>query len=55
MGLLFNWERKKGFFPPKRMMCLKRSSVYLMTGPEKQSPTEGYGNQNTEGKAASSL
>ena len=25
--------KEKWFFPPKRMMCLKRSSVYLMTGP----------------------
>jgi len=25
--------REEGFFPPRRAICLKRSSVYLMTGP----------------------
>ena len=36
-------------------MFVKRSSVYLITASEKQSSTEGYGNQNTEEKAESSL
>ena len=37
------------------MMFVKRSSVYLITASKKQFPTEGYGNQNTEEKAESSL
>ena len=37
------------------MMLVKRSSVYLITASKKQSSTEGYGNQNTEEKAESSL
>ena len=33
MGLLLKGESKKAF-PPKRKMCLKRSSIHLMTGPK---------------------
>ena len=32
MGLLFKEESEKAF-PPRRTMSFKRSSVYLMTGP----------------------
>ena len=32
-GTSLQLGKEKGFFPPKRMISLKRSSVYLMTGP----------------------
>ena len=33
-GTSLQLGKEKGFFPPKRMMCLKRSSFYLMKGPK---------------------